>query len=199
MRLDEWWTPVFPLEKYPNVSIIVKACLSIFTSPRVEQSFNIMNDIITTTTNRLDVSTFDSVQTVRYYLSSKETLSSSSGYRSTALNIMNRYDVRTDFVDSIICRHMQQAHKSNKAHSEKKKEEKSKEKDTWKINPAPAAVAHRKMISNQAKSKSDRKKHSSKTVEVKTGLKKMKHTHKQINTTRVKHQRNPSKSNLTPT
>ena len=122
VALDQWWTPVFESGKYPSVSVLVKACLSIFTSPMVEQSFSIMNDIITPTTNRLDISTFDSIQTVRYYLSSKNLPSSYSGCNSTALNLMRRIDVQTDPVDSVICRRMQHSYKAYQKCVDKKRE-----------------------------------------------------------------------------
>ncbi|KAK3764279.1 hypothetical protein RRG08_033361 [Elysia crispata] len=37
--LDVWWNSVFKLKRYPSVEkVVVTACLSIFTGPRVEQS-----------------------------------------------------------------------------------------------------------------------------------------------------------------
>ena len=38
-RLDEWWAEVFSMGKYPTLFKLVKACLSIFTGPMIEQSF----------------------------------------------------------------------------------------------------------------------------------------------------------------
>ena len=49
---------------YPALKKTISAALSIFTGPRIEQSFSMMNNIITKKTNRLDVTTFGSIQTV---------------------------------------------------------------------------------------------------------------------------------------
>ena len=38
-RLDEWWAEVFSNRKYPILFKMIKACLSIFTGPMIEQSF----------------------------------------------------------------------------------------------------------------------------------------------------------------
>ena len=38
-RLDEWWSLVFDSNKYPTLSKLIKAALSIFTGPMIEQSF----------------------------------------------------------------------------------------------------------------------------------------------------------------
>ena len=65
-RLDHWWNEVLKKHNFLHLGKMVnKACLSIFTGPRVEQSFNLMNNTITSTTNRLLVSTFDALQTVK--------------------------------------------------------------------------------------------------------------------------------------
>lgn len=55
-RIDtDWWVPIFHLisgtgldqkQRYPVLSVLVKALLSIFSGPIVEGSFNIMGDII---------------------------------------------------------------------------------------------------------------------------------------------------------
>nr|XP_047128889.1 uncharacterized protein LOC124809169 [Hydra vulgaris] len=38
-RLDQWWSEVFVLNRYNLLTKIIKACLSIFTGPMIEQSF----------------------------------------------------------------------------------------------------------------------------------------------------------------
>ena len=45
-RLDGWWTKIFETKRYPILSSLVKASLSIFTGPMVEISFSMMNNII---------------------------------------------------------------------------------------------------------------------------------------------------------
>ena len=74
-RLDHWWNEVLKKHNFLHLGKMVnKACLSIFTGPRVEQSFSLMNNTITSTTNRLLVSTFDALQTVKMeLLASKQT------------------------------------------------------------------------------------------------------------------------------
>ena len=37
--LGMWWAEVFANHQYPNLFNIIKACLSIFTGPIIEQSF----------------------------------------------------------------------------------------------------------------------------------------------------------------
>nr|XP_047140460.1 uncharacterized protein LOC124815724 [Hydra vulgaris] len=43
-RLDQWWSEVFVLNRYNLLTKVIKACLSIFTGPMIEQSFSTMND-----------------------------------------------------------------------------------------------------------------------------------------------------------
>ena len=71
VRLDHWWNQVFKSNKYPALSKIVKACLSIFSGPQVESSFSKMNDLIDKKANRMDSATYDTIMTVKYVLQSK--------------------------------------------------------------------------------------------------------------------------------
>ena len=64
VSLDHWWAKVMPT--YPALLPIIKACLGIFTGPRVEQSFSMMNHIITTKSNRMAVSTYEVYQAIKY-------------------------------------------------------------------------------------------------------------------------------------
>ena len=74
IRLDEWWAKVFANERFPTLARLIKATLSIFTCPVIEQSFSGMNDIITAKTNRLSIDTFSAVQSVKFDLhASKKT------------------------------------------------------------------------------------------------------------------------------
>ncbi len=90
-RLDHWWSDVFKTERYPVLSKVAKACLSIFTAPRIEQSFSAMKDIINAKTNRLDMQAYSAIQTVRYDLRANNT---------TTLAQYKREDVLRDPVDS---------------------------------------------------------------------------------------------------
>ncbi len=69
----------------------MKACLSIFTAPRIEQSFSAMKDIINAKTNRLDMQAYSAIQSVRYDLRASNT---------TTLDMYRREDVLRDPVDS---------------------------------------------------------------------------------------------------
>ena len=72
-RLDHWWDDVLKRHDLQYLGKVVKAALSIFTGPRIEQSFSLMNNTLTSTTNRLHTSTFSALQTVKMdLLASKE-------------------------------------------------------------------------------------------------------------------------------
>ena len=74
IRRDEWWANVFANERFPTLARLIKAALSIFTCPVIEQSFSGMNDIITAKTNRLSIDTFSAIQSVKFDIrASKET------------------------------------------------------------------------------------------------------------------------------
>ena len=51
IRLHKWWAATFP--KYPAIKNTITKCLSIFTGPRTEQSFSIMNSVLTKTMNQM--------------------------------------------------------------------------------------------------------------------------------------------------
>ena len=54
-RLDIWWNKVFHTKRYPALSDLVRASLSIFTGPMVECSFSMMNDIIDARSGRMEI------------------------------------------------------------------------------------------------------------------------------------------------
>ena len=55
VQLDIWWRKVFKSCKYPTLSLVVKACLSISTGSHVEASFSRMNDIINKKSNCMGI------------------------------------------------------------------------------------------------------------------------------------------------
>ena len=67
-QLDLWWGDVFKIQECKPLIPLVSACLSIFTGPRVESSFSMMNAIITSSTNRICVDTYEAIQKVKYRL-----------------------------------------------------------------------------------------------------------------------------------
>ena len=57
VRLDHWWAAVFKTGRYPTLAKVIKACLGIFTGPQIEQSFSVMNNLISSKSNRLGIDT----------------------------------------------------------------------------------------------------------------------------------------------
>ena len=84
-RIDKWWTNVLASHNFPHLGCVVKAALSIFTGPRVEQSFSGMNNIIDSTSNRILVDTFSAIQTVRFDLLASKQKSVSKYHRKNYL------------------------------------------------------------------------------------------------------------------
>ena len=68
IRLDKWWSVVFNTGKYPALSAVVKACLSIFTGPQVESSLSIMNDIIKKKSGRMLTETYSAIIGTKYHV-----------------------------------------------------------------------------------------------------------------------------------
>ncbi|GFO05574.1 Dnaj homolog subfamily c member 10-like [Plakobranchus ocellatus] len=80
-RLDAWWGKVLQHDQYAPLKPALHACLSIFRGPRVESSFSVMNSIITSTTNRMHIKTYEAVHKIKYSLISRNT--SSISFSST--------------------------------------------------------------------------------------------------------------------
>ena len=143
-RLDAWWTVVFP--SYPVLQKVVKAALSVFTGPRVEQSFSIMNDIINPKSNRMHISTFSAIQSVKYDLKARNT---------TSLKLYHREDKLKSPVDTAVCYHMQTAYGRLNMKRKTEQEENASLSKKMKIQPTKQtpmrnvhtlAAAHRKRI-----------------------------------------------------
>ncbi|GBM90216.1 hypothetical protein AVEN_226235-1 [Araneus ventricosus] len=67
--VDLWWRDVENTSKYPLLSRMTFALLTCFHEPKLEGSFSIMN-VITPGSNRLNVSTFNAMQCIKYELCS---------------------------------------------------------------------------------------------------------------------------------
>ena len=65
-RINKCWTEVQRLDKYPNICKIVFVLLSCFSCPVVEISFSIMGNIMDETTNRLNIESLSTIQTIKY-------------------------------------------------------------------------------------------------------------------------------------
>ena len=63
----------------------MKAYLSIFTGPRVEQSFSFTNTIINPSSNRMSIKTFEAILAKKYKLISKGTASIKHFYRPDSI------------------------------------------------------------------------------------------------------------------
>ncbi|KAJ8047715.1 hypothetical protein HOLleu_06778 [Holothuria leucospilota] len=100
------------MAKYPATKKTFTAALSIFTGPRIEQLFSIMNHVVNKKTNRLDVETFSAIQTVKY------------DFMNTGESAIQRYHRANKLkspVDGSVCYHMRTAygrHKRKKQPSE---------------------------------------------------------------------------------
>ena len=88
VRLDHWWNQVFKNNKYPALSKIVKACLSIFSEPQVEPSFSKVNDFIDKKSTWMGIATYDVIMTLKYSLQSK-----------TYFDVYHRGDLLHDPID----------------------------------------------------------------------------------------------------
>ena len=99
--LDVWWNSVFKLKRYPSVEKVVTACLSIFTGPRVEQSFSLMNTIISQRTSSLNISTYEAILCIKYHLLALKT---------NSIKLYARTDAIFSPVDASIAWHLQTAY-----------------------------------------------------------------------------------------
>jgi hypothetical protein len=101
VRLDIWWSRVFKSKKYPELTKVMKAVLSIFHGPMVESSFNIMGDIIDERSCRMNVTTYEAIQTVKYKLHSSN---------KSAIEYFHRDDKLHSPVNVRICKSMRTAY-----------------------------------------------------------------------------------------
>lgn len=91
----EWWGHVFQLQgKYPTLSTLVRCCISIFHGPRVESSFSLMNEVLDQRSGKMNVETFNAIQTVKYVMLSRG---------QTAIQLFRREDAKFGEVDRTLC------------------------------------------------------------------------------------------------
>ena len=69
VRTDKWWSLLHG--KYPILSKVSLASLTVFHGPRVESSFSIMGYVMDKKSGRMNVSTYSTKQTVKYSLAAK--------------------------------------------------------------------------------------------------------------------------------
>ena len=128
IRLDHWWAGI--LKSYPVLGKVIQACLSVITSPIVEQNFSVMNNVIDAKSNRMDIKTFSSIQTIKYNLRAQAT---------TSLKLFHRDDILYSPVDRPLSYHMQTA-SARKKKEEKQRTEAKKAKQTSKKSAKKAAA-----------------------------------------------------------
>ena len=74
VRGDLWWYKL--VERYPILTKLSLAALTIFHGPPVEGSFSVMGDIMDKKSGRMNVETYSAIQTVKYSLTAKASKSS---------------------------------------------------------------------------------------------------------------------------
>ncbi|RUS87482.1 hypothetical protein EGW08_004736 [Elysia chlorotica] len=101
-KLDTWLANVLANPNYKLLRPVVKSFLSIFTGPRVESSFSVMNNIITSSTNRTLIETYQAIHKVKYKLLNAQ---------KTSTQMFERKDPVHSPVDPSLCYYVQTAAK----------------------------------------------------------------------------------------
>ena len=87
VRADNWRWQLN--EKYPVLSKLSLAVLTVFHGPRVESSFSVMGDVMDKESGRMNVSTYSAIQTVKYSLAAK---ASKISKKQKSVQIFHRKD-----------------------------------------------------------------------------------------------------------
>ena len=106
--LDLWWAGVFRSSKYPTLSLVVKACLSVFSGQYVEASFSQLNNIIDKISNCMVIEAYSGIMNVKYSLQMKTNSS-----RSTS-SLYQRLDPERNSVDKNMCYNLRTSYASFK-------------------------------------------------------------------------------------
>ena len=113
-RIDVWWASLASTGKFPLLCRLSMALLTCFHGPQIERSFSVMNNIVTSKTNSLDVSTLSCLQSVRYHLKAE---------KKTALSYFDKKDFLHDPVSSTLVRNMKSSWKSSTSASKRARDE----------------------------------------------------------------------------
>ncbi|CAC5390542.1 unnamed protein product [Mytilus coruscus] len=97
-RIDHWWANEKHAKIYPLLVKMVQAILTCFHGPQVESSFSVMNDIIDGKSNRMNIETYNFIQSVKYSLKS-------SG--KSAIQYFTKDDILHERVDHKLVQNMQ--------------------------------------------------------------------------------------------
>ena len=68
MLPDKWWGIVFKSHNLPSMKKLFSAALSLFTGPLVEGCFSDLSNIVTNKRNRINITTVNALQTIKYNL-----------------------------------------------------------------------------------------------------------------------------------
>ena len=93
-QLDIWQNKLFETKRYPVLSSIERAFLSIFIRLMVENLFSMINDIIDSRYGRIEINTYSAIMIVKYQLKSAGVIASSKFYRK---------DILRDPIDRNLC------------------------------------------------------------------------------------------------
>ena len=110
MEVDclNWWQSIE--SKYPVTFKMVSAVLSIFHGPRVESSYSMMTDIIDSKSGRMNIETYDALQTVKYSLMANQSTTSTD--KPLAVTMFHREDKLTSPVNPTLARNMRSAYEA---------------------------------------------------------------------------------------
>ena len=128
INLDIWWAAVEGLNLFPCLTKMSMALMSCFHGPAVESSFNVMGDIIGIKSARMKISTYSSVQTVKYKLRSKKTLK-----KMSAIEMYGRKDAKYDPVDLQLSNNISTAYKCYRAEVDEINMEKERKRKSLEI------------------------------------------------------------------
>ncbi|CAL4074530.1 unnamed protein product, partial [Meganyctiphanes norvegica] len=114
VRIDNWWAEVRETGRYPILTKMIYAILSCFHGPLVESSFNTMGDILDSRSFNLHIDTYNSYQTVQYYLRARGT---------KAIDMFIREKPHESPIDSELCNKIQTSSSRYRRDLEKKNHE----------------------------------------------------------------------------
>ena len=114
-------TTIETIERYPNLSKVALAMLSIFHGPRVESSFSMMGNILDEKSGRMSLQTYSAIQTVKYSMADNK----ASSHSCKSIALFKRDDIRTSPLMPLLSDNMRSArHRYRKQLEEKKSDKK---------------------------------------------------------------------------
>ena len=114
-RCDEWWGVVLESGKYPGLSKVALAVLTIFHGPQIESSFSVMTNIIDDKSTTMSIETYSATQTTKYRLMAEG---------KTAVQYFSRAEPTKAPVDRSLIAHMKGARKKYIQQHQRRREQK---------------------------------------------------------------------------